>query len=161
MNRANPDTPHRVVESVFKKYDQNTNLKIELQEFQSLCYDLGYWLSEYEAKVIFGELDKDNKGEVDYDTLERWWRTNDKFRKLDESKTDLYQSCITYFRFFDQDDGGTITREEYMQLHKDLQSNGQFTKLTAEDGLKLLDENGDGVIQFNEFMDFLDRVAHS
>jgi len=76
-----------------------------------------------------------------------WWRKNDKFRKLDETQSDFYQSSIAYFRYFDQDDGGTISREGYQELHKDLQKNGQ---LTVDEGLKFLDKNGNGVIQFSE-----------
>jgi Ca2+-binding EF-hand superfamily protein len=53
-------------------------------------------------------------------------------------------------RYFDADDSGTITAEEYQELHVDLQANGHLTKYSAAEGLKKLDENGDGVIQFSE-----------
>jgi len=149
----------RVLRSVFKKYDHNQNLQIEQAELRSLCYDLGFWLSEYEAKLIFSQLNKGDPRYITFDTFATWWRSNDKFRKLDESKGDFYQECIAYFRYFDSDDGGTITRDEYLHLHKDLQKNGHLTNLSVEEGLKFLDKNGDGIIQFSEFLDFLDSVS--
>ena len=59
-------------------------------------------------------------------------------------------SSYYFHREFDDDAGGSISRDEYVHLHKDLQRNGLLLDLDADQGLEALDANKDGTIQFNE-----------
>lgn len=54
------------------------------------------------------------------------------------------------FMFFDNDKNGRIDEEEFFELLKVLSP--KVKEHQAAEGFKLIDENDDGVIDFNEFL---------
>jgi len=159
MATIGPDAPLAVLKSVFKKYDKDNSGSVTVLEFKSLCYDLGYYMSNDEIKIALEILDKDGSGTIDQDEFITFWRDNNKFKKIESAQGERVQQGITYFRYFDKDHSGRIGAEEYAQLHADLIKNNLISpNLTAEQGLKLLDKSGDKQVSFNEFINYLDSV---
>jgi len=151
--------PLRVVESIFRKYDTDGSKTISATELIAVCYDLGYYLTPEESDVALKLLDKDGRGSIDFKEFLQFWRDSDKFKKLDESQTERVQQAIAYFRFFDKKNCGSVSHDEYASLHADLIKNNLLpASVTVAHGLETMDENRDGKVEFNEFMDYLDRV---
>merc|ERR1719297_201644 len=70
------------------------------------------------------------------------------------SKEEL-QQLRAAFKFFDKDGNGTVEPEEISEVMKVLGVNLTLEELT--DIMSNLDENGDGVMDFNEFVMMMDR----
>eukprot|EP01027_Heterolobosea_sp_BB2_P021515 GEZU01030953.1.p1 GENE.GEZU01030953.1~~GEZU01030953.1.p1 ORF type:complete len:126 (-),score=46.43 GEZU01030953.1:31-408(-) len=119
MNTAKADK-QIVVKSIFQKYDHDNSGHISTSEFHSLCYDLGYYLSEDEVAAVLVMLDKNNDKTVSFNEFFEWWKNNDKFRCIDEGKVELLKSAVDMFRKYDVDNSGSIGIVEYSKLCKDL-----------------------------------------
>mmetsp|Transcript_5980 Transcript_5980/g.6524 ORF Transcript_5980/g.6524 Transcript_5980/m.6524 type:complete len:158 (-) Transcript_5980:100-573(-) len=143
-----------VIKSHFKKYDTDGSNEISWKEFCSLCYDLGMYVNEVQAQAIMRTMDKDHNSSVQFDEFLKWWQTTDKFKMLDFEANPQILKAIEYFQQYDTDRTGKLGIEEYKKLCFSL---GQTFKSEQfyKDGLKALDKNGDGQIDFNEFMDWL------
>ncbi|MDP2437131.1 MAG: EF-hand domain-containing protein [archaeon] len=67
---------------VFDKYDTDKSGKISPAEFKEMVYELGYHLSDVEFDLAIKLLDKDGDKEISYSEFAEWWRTEDRFSKL-------------------------------------------------------------------------------
>lgn len=105
-------------------------------------------------------IDVNGDGKITYDEFLKWWRSEDKFGKLqlDDGQLLLFQRAATYFRYFDKDQNGVVDRQEFKDLHADLVKHN-LTDKSYEACLADLDINNDGVIQFNEYIDWLIRIG--
>ena len=147
---------------VFEKHDKDGSGSIDANELKGACYDMGHFLSEEEIAAALHKLDTNGDGVICYNEFREWWKTEDRFEKLqlDEGVQTLIQNCVTYFRYFDKDNSGHICSEEFRSLHKDLIKNGYGSHLKDEDeDLKALDKNGDGNVDFNEYISWLVSIG--
>jgi len=159
MATVGSDAPAIVLKSVFKKYDKDNSGTINSSELKELCYDLGYYLNADEIHTTLQILDKDGGGNIDFGEFLQFWRDNSKFQKLESAKGERIKQAITYFRYFDTDKSGSLTADEYVQLHGDLIKNKLIPgNITADEGLKQLDRTGDKKVSFNEFIAYMDSV---
>lgn len=69
-----------------------------------------------------------------------------------------YERATTYFRHFDRDHNGVLDRHEFKSLHADLVKNA-ITTLSYDDAWNDIDADGNGLITFNEYVDFLISVG--
>ncbi|CAE6917428.1 CPK2 [Symbiodinium sp. CCMP2592] len=109
---------------------------------------LGELLSKVDLDAIIEGVDADGSGMIDY--TEFLAATLDRKCYLQEDV------CYNAFSVFDQDGDGQITLEEL----KTILDNGNMDEdalgsKTSEDILKAVDANGDGSIDFQEFMDMM------
>jgi len=145
---------------VFNKYDVEKTGHITDADFKHLCYDMGHFLTEQEAALAVKMIDKDGGGKIEYDEFMKWWRSEDKWGKLKLSEDQLQklQTASNYFQYFDKDKSGSIDRKEFTALHADLVKN-KFTSKSLDNCLADLDENNDGKVEFNEYIDWLVRLG--
>lgn len=68
-------------------------------------------------------------------------------KNLDQAKIDEIRK---EFDFFDSDHNGQIDQGEFWELLKILSPNAKESQ--AAEGFSLIDENSDGVIDFDEFL---------
>lgn len=61
--------------NVFKKFDVNGNGLISTDELLQISKELGHELSLDDAKMITDTLDKDKKGNIDFNGFKKWWVT--------------------------------------------------------------------------------------
>jgi Ca2+-binding EF-hand superfamily protein len=71
-----------VFERIYKKYDANNDGKINRQEFQKICYELGHFLSEDELTIAFALVDSDGSGQIEKSEFKTFWQTDDRFKRL-------------------------------------------------------------------------------
>jgi len=129
---------------IFQALDSNGDGVLTCQEMKEGLENAG--LKEIPANLqeIMEQVDSDGSGEIDY--TEFLAATLDKHHYMQEDV------CWAAFRIFDLDGNGKISQEELQQvLH-----NGDVEQaLGAEAIVELMkecDENGDGEIDFPEFM---------
>eukprot|EP01104_Vermistella_antarctica_P005898 TRINITY_DN16644_c0_g1_i1.p1 TRINITY_DN16644_c0_g1~~TRINITY_DN16644_c0_g1_i1.p1 ORF type:complete len:184 (-),score=50.01 TRINITY_DN16644_c0_g1_i1:48-545(-) len=153
------DTSVPLSRSVFDKYDEDESGGLSNKEFQAMCYDLGYHLTDEEVTLAVVTLDKDGSGVVEYNEFIDFWRTDKRFQKLHLSEEELstLRQCSAYFKYFDKDHSGTLDLEEFKSCHADLLKNNMTTK-DLESAIADLDQDGNGSISFNEYVEWLIRI---
>lgn len=88
---------------------------------------------------------------VELDEFVKWWHAPDRVKLLECTSNPVIQQAIEYFQRYDSDSSGSINLEEYKKLCVDL---GWPTDNVSK-SLQSLDKNGDGVVDFNEFLIWL------
>ncbi|KAJ3323621.1 hypothetical protein HDV06_001645 [Boothiomyces sp. JEL0866] len=111
-----------LIRKTFDKYDFDKNGNISEKEFRLLCADMGYFLSDKEAKVDMKILDKDGNGQIGFEEFLSWWKREDRFKILQIPPEDLevLQLITQDFNKFDRDSSGSIDINEFKQLHAEL-----------------------------------------
>ena len=103
----------------------------------------GRIMSDEEVEQMFRAVDTDNSGFIDY--------TEFVVAATNQSNLTSQEKLHAAFRMFDKDGSGTISGDEI----REVLSFGGANTLSAEavDAIiKQVDENGDGEIQFEEFV---------
>src|SRR3989338_5654313 len=118
---------------VFDKYDFDHSGCISMLEFREMVYEMGYYLSDRELKMAMLMLDTDGDGQVSYTEFLKWWRTDDRFKKLQlsDEQYNILQYCSAYFQWFDKDVDGLLNKIEFRDCHADLVRN-RVTDTTFE-----------------------------
>ncbi|CAE8643016.1 unnamed protein product [Polarella glacialis] len=96
-----------------------------------------------DLKDIMEGLDADGSGFIDY--------TEFLAATLDKKQYMAEDACWQAFKVFDRDGNGKISREELAQVLADDTVKASFAK-DMEAMMKEVDINGDGEIDFDEFM---------
>eukprot|EP01103_Thecamoeba_quadrilineata_P020646 TRINITY_DN8988_c0_g1_i1.p1 TRINITY_DN8988_c0_g1~~TRINITY_DN8988_c0_g1_i1.p1 ORF type:complete len:148 (+),score=31.05 TRINITY_DN8988_c0_g1_i1:36-479(+) len=134
-----------VVKSLFQKYDKDRSGYISLFELQELLQDLGFKNVEDVARSL---ADKNDDGRISFDEFYVWWTSSDKFKDLSGTKYQKLSQAYDYFKKYDKDNSGSITKAEYQQLCQDL-------GYASGDGFQSLDSDGSGKIGYQEFLKWL------
>jgi hypothetical protein len=66
----------------FQKYDKNNSGKLNEKEFRHLCRDLGYHLTQQELDLDMKLLDINGDGRIGYQEFIQWWKSDNRFQKL-------------------------------------------------------------------------------
>ena len=151
----------------FSHFDRKRKGRFSLKELRTGVADLGLEVSKSDAEKLFEIMDLDNDGDVSYNEFAIFVRDPD-YRdvearltrlllglgtKWDEDEIDLKR----VFRKVDRDGSGTIERKE---LRKAAEKIG--LSITDNDSRRIIaryDTNGDGRMQYREFVSFIDRVS--
>jgi Ca2+-binding EF-hand superfamily protein len=144
---------------MFQKYDKDGSGKIDKLEFKGLVYDLGHSITPHELDMAVKSL-ADGSGQIPYESFKTWWAQADRFAKLKLSaeQEKILAQAVQYFKYFDKDLSQTIDKDEAVALHADLVKN-KLTHLSCAQFMQDLDSNGDGVISFAEYVDWLVRKS--
>ncbi|KAJ3270437.1 hypothetical protein HK104_004920 [Borealophlyctis nickersoniae] len=130
---------------------------------------MGYYLSESELAVAIATLDTDGDGEISYDEFLDWWVRDDRFWRLQlsEEQAQAVQRATEYFQHFDRSDKGYVDATEFAYMFADMRRwNGFFRQdITLEEALVELrngreaNVGGEGVISFNDYVNWLIRIG--
>mmetsp|Transcript_8393 Transcript_8393/g.9362 ORF Transcript_8393/g.9362 Transcript_8393/m.9362 type:complete len:123 (+) Transcript_8393:228-596(+) len=105
------------------------------------------------------EIDKDGDGHIDFEEFIAWWRKHDKFHILDNlEKLKRVQEAVKAFRKIDADNSGAIDIHEWNIFWESMVSSSAWTaaeEIKAREAYKEADKDGDGLLQWNEFVDLL------
>ncbi|KAK3276443.1 hypothetical protein CYMTET_15479 [Cymbomonas tetramitiformis] len=116
---------------VFGKNDKDGSGAIDSGELSALCYEMGYHLDAEQVKAALLLIDKDSNGVITLDEFEKWWKEGGEKRwrvQLDDAGVKALNMAVTHFQYFDKDQGGTISTEEFRDLYSNLCENGIIKK---------------------------------
>lgn len=99
---------------------------------------------------MFKEIDIDGNGTIDY--------TEFVMATMNEKNILSNEKLEQAFKMFDKDGGGTISPEEIKEV---LGFGSSINQKLIDDIIKEVDENGDGVIQFDEFVHMMRKLVIS
>ncbi|KIA75947.1 calmodulin [Aspergillus ustus] len=138
-------TPDQIAQfrEVFNVFDKDGTGDITAAELGEVMRSLGQNPTETELQDIIDELDVDRTGTIDFDEFLILMS-----RKVKDS--DPEAELRSAFAVFDQDNSGTISADE---LRRVLRSIGDdISDADVDEMLKIADVNGDGSIDYEEFV---------
>merc|ERR1712129_200967 len=147
----------QILKSYFMKYDKSGDGDIGKKEFKDLLYDLGVHIEESQADLKFDIIDHEGSGQIDFEEFKKFFKPmleGTSMGKMGEAleTADKYPEWMTWlienWRWYDQDRSGTISQEEFQALMKDF-------PWTCGTSFSAVDKDGDGSVDFNEFMDWV------
>ena len=131
---------------LFETFDLDNDGQISFEEFQHVLLNFkSNEIMEHEIKEIFNSLDTDKNGKIDYTEFIASCLEKNIYLNKDR----LHEA----FSLFDKDNNGVITKEDIMNV---LQLKSDENK-EIENIIKNIDKNGDGVIDKNEFEEFMNK----
>ena len=135
----------RILREVFKTIDKNGDGKLSTQELiDQYSQTMGVEEATKEAERIMKEVDTDNNGFIDYSEFLK--------ANLDARKVLSNDNLKQAFRMFDRDNSGTISASELRQV---LQGDFESDEGVWQEIIQLVDQNGDGEIDLQEFQDIV------
>jgi len=146
------DEQTRGLRDIFLGLDTDSDGTLTVAELKTGLQQAGLAEAAPDIEQIVEGLDVDGSGVVDYTEFMAAALSQETYTKED--------LCWTAFNVFDLDGDGKITRQE---LRKVL-DNGSFEREAAgarEELLKEIDEDGDGSINFEEFMTMMKKPSCS
>ncbi|CAF2361463.1 unnamed protein product [Rotaria sp. Silwood2] len=145
-----------ISELMFNKYDKDKNGTISRDELRSLCYDMGYYLSDDELEWACTLIDKDGNGKIDYQEFADWWRTSSRFEHIrmpNAYQTQLICYIAEIFRSYDKHNHGRLNKKEFEKMHKDLIRHHILDEHEHQAcQFEEIDRGHDGSINFNELI---------
>ena len=123
--------------NVFKKFDINGNGLISTEELMSCSKELGHELTQDDAQMITNTLDKDNKGNIDFNGFKKWWVTGKSdfaaFRRVVKAEMAVHKLVkLTSTNFNDylsnlKEDSNNVAANEVQQsININLHANENF-----------------------------------
>ncbi|CAD6447131.1 1f3d4e3a-b56d-4fd1-a0e1-481fe67ab24e [Sclerotinia trifoliorum] len=130
----------------FSIFDKDGDGTISTAELAEAMKSLGQNPSDAEIQDMINEVDVDQSGTVDFDEFLKMMTTETK-------GVDFEQEMRSAFKVFDVDGSGTISPEEIYKLMASLGEN--LSEEEIKSMVKEVDKNGDGSIDYDEFVSFI------
>lgn len=142
---------------IFDKFDRDNSGDISVNELQEMCMEFGVWLQGPALDAAMRTIDKNGDGDITYEEFLSWYKTSS-FGKLalDDATLQRRQTLAAVFKKYDSNKNGSLDASEFRALHQEMRSLG-LTARDANTALADIDSSGDGVVQFNELAEWLDR----
>ena len=135
---------------VFKAFDKNGDGKLSMDEVkEGYLEQYGRIMSDQEVETMFRAVDTDNSGFIDY--------TEFVVAATSQQTLTSQEKLHAAFRMFDKDGSGTISADEIREVLCFGGSNSLTTE-AVDAIIRQVDENGDGDIQFEEFVTMMQAV---
>jgi calcium-dependent protein kinase len=138
------------LKKAFAAMDTNGDGSLTIAEVKSALDRSGIKLPPDLDEVI-KEIDSDGSGSIDY--MEFIAAT------LDQKIYNQREICWRAFKMFDRDGNGKISIAEFAKILKDDSVQRNFGTAKVSDMIKEFDLNGDGEIDFDEFMAMMQNNA--
>jgi len=130
----------------FQLFDADGDGTISIKELYEVMRSLGQNPTETEIEDMINEVDTDRNGTIDFEEFCKMMKTPAK-------DIDMETEMKAAFKVFDRDGSGTISLDELRNVMK------SFGEILTDDELdsmiKEVDKNGDGSIDYEEFVSFM------
>ncbi|OUM60859.1 hypothetical protein PIROE2DRAFT_62890 [Piromyces sp. E2] len=157
MNNTN-----NLAKILFDKYDTDKSGTISLEEFKSLAYNLGHYLTDGEAKFALYKIDTDGDGLVTFEEFSKWWRDLDRWKtiKYSQENLEVLSKLSEQFQTYDEDGNNCIDKKEFKELIKVIENKQWVYSIEEKELFDKLDKDKNGQISFNEckFLLFLEKI---
>lgn len=148
---------------LFDKYDKDNSGSINVKELGSLCYDKGYFLNDAELAQAMKVVDTDKSGSVTYDEFQKWWKNEDRFKRLsgvDEKEEERLSKTAAFFQYYDKNKNGDLSKDEFKALHAQLSNTPGYMLGDFESCWTALEAGGAGAgVNFNAFVAWLQSLG--
>ncbi len=140
---------------VFHKFDTDNTGYLEAEQFVNLIDALAHHVPEIESvdplvvKAVFAYYDIDGNGKLSFQEIYSWWISSDRFKFFVGDKARLLKRARQLYVTYAKGEGG-MSFAEFESLLDDLQIRHD------EAAFDELDDDGDGLMGFAEFIDWLD-----
>ncbi|KAL5198335.1 hypothetical protein ABZP36_001847 [Zizania latifolia] len=124
---------------------------IDAKELNVAMRALGFEMTEEQINQMIADVDKDGSGSIDYEEFEHMMTAKIGER---DSKEELTKA----FRIIDQDKNGKISDVDIQRIAKELGES--FTYQEIQEMVQEADRNGDGEIDFEEFIRMMKRTGY-
>ncbi|XP_075241919.1 neo-calmodulin-like [Convolutriloba macropyga] len=138
-------------QTAFSLFDEDGDGTITTKELGTIMRQLGMNPSEAELQEMVDEVDEDGNGEIDFDEFLSMMMKKMKETDHEEDYRQAFQ------KFADVHSGGYYVSPE--SLKKVMASLGErLTHEEVEEMMRMADTNQDGLLHYEEFRDFLDKL---
>mmetsp|Transcript_142102 Transcript_142102/g.258273 ORF Transcript_142102/g.258273 Transcript_142102/m.258273 type:complete len:536 (-) Transcript_142102:82-1689(-) len=138
------------LEQAFMEMDLNGDGTLNAAEFAEGMRRAGIPMTYEEAVDVFEKIDTDGSGAMDYSEFVA--------AMMDSSRAGSENDWYKAFKVFDLDGSGTIERSELRQLLSSKEADKMFGNRDIDKIYKELDNDGDGRIDFQEFMTMMNGM---
>lgn len=131
----------------FTTFDLDKDGSLNLRELSELMNELGYHLKENDVADIIGEVDIDGNGHIDFKEFMQLMA-----RKIRDADTE--EELVECFKLFNQNGDGNIKVDEMKKIMSKLGMMVWGEEITQEEVEAMIDqadEDGDGMLSFEEF----------
>ena len=141
---AQPYTPESMtaLKEAFHIFDKNDDGYISKEELSQVMYNFGHVMSNEELDQMFGVVDKDGNGLIDFKEFLNLMNSANKEQNAEEEMKNL-------FALIDANQDGFLSEKEIRDMMKGLGE--KVKKKHIRKMIKEADLNKDGKISFNEF----------
>lgn len=131
------------LKDIFAMFDKDNSGSIDVNELESMVSSLGISATKEDLNDMIAEADIDKSGTIEFDEFKTLIGPHFQKEKPPEDYIDA-------FNFFDKDGDGFISRSELRNIMNTVDS--KLAESDIEDMIKEADINGDGKIDFDEFI---------
>lgn len=142
---------------IFDKFDSDRSGSIDSSELQKMAIEFGVWLDGNALQIAMRIMDRNGNGSISYDEFLNWYKSSSfQSLQLDDVTLQRRNAAAKVFAKYDDDKSGNIDRREFEGLFKEIKMLN-LTTHSVDKAMEDMDSDGDGMIQFNEFVAWLDR----
>ncbi|XP_064623300.1 calmodulin-like [Lineus longissimus] len=143
-------SPERLeaLKKAFSVYDKDGNGRISSSELRKTLQAMGDNPTEAEAKTMLNAVDKDENGYIDFEEFLQMMQPH--FNKSFNPQKELEDA----FTKLDRNKDGKITPDELIHYLTET-GDEQLTIEEAEEFVREFDKNGDGAIDYKEFIQMI------
>lgn len=138
---------------LFHHFDADGSGELSAEEVGELLATMGTNLEEKELQSLVRVMDADGSGEISLDELAAVMLSRDKMKG---KETKLSEVGEQLFAMFDPDNSGEISLDEMLTLFGNTGKNWDMQDV--RDFFELIDTDGGGSVDKQEFMDFIADV---
>jgi calmodulin len=143
MSDSLPEDKITECREVFDLFDKDKDGSITTKELGDVMRALGANPTNAELQEMIAEVDKDNSGKIEFNEFLDLFA-----RKMKDPDTE--EDLIEAFKIFDKDGSGSISASELRHVMTTLGE--KLTEEEADEMIREADTNGDGYIDYVEFV---------
>lgn len=130
----------------FKLFDKNDDGKISPEEIYEVLKTYGQESTIEEVRRMVADLDADESGELDFNEFIAF------MQRMQSEELTEEEEVIRAFQTFDKDRNGYLSCAEFKHILVNL--GDRFTEAEVEEIFREADLNGDGKLEYREFVEF-------